>query len=385
MRAVLARLLRRLARALGVAEIQHAVTMMHGRLDAVEIHSRGVEQISRDAFTSAQFLEKRAIQYTDTMFSKIERDLHNQIVSSHDAAVFHVEQRRIQIDQAIDAIRDLVKAVKDETAKSSTESQKKIADIRRIVDLLQRESSSTTVDMHSAISTVHDSNNVRPSPISDNLYVTLEDSFRGDPKIVRERQSTYLPYLRESVTSNQPLLDVGCGRGEWLALLRDMGISSMGVDGNRACVAECKEQGLDVIHGDLFEHLRGLQDQTLGAVTMFQVMEHLPFSMVIDVLREIRRVLAPAGLLIAEIPNIKNIRVGSGTFWIDPTHQTPLFPDVLEFLAQSVGFINTSGLYLNPLMPAPDVSSFDEPLRHRLAAVFEALDGPADFALIARA
>ena len=385
MRAVLARLLRRLARALGVPEIQHTVTLMHGRLDAVEIHSRGVEQISRDAFTSAQFLEERAIQYTDTMVSKIERDLHNQIVSSHDAAVFHVEQRRIQIDQAIDSIRDLVTAVKDEAASSSTESQKKIADIRRIVDLLQREISSTTVDTYSAISAAHDSNGDRPSPISDNLYVSLEDSFRGDPKLVRERQSAYLPYFREIVTSNQPLLDIGCGRGEWLALLRDTGISSKGVDGNRACVAECREQGLDVIHEDLLEHLRGLQDQSLGAVTMFQVMEHLPFSTVVDVLREIRRVLVSDGLLIAEIPNIKNVRVGSGTFWIDPTHQAPLFPDVLEFLAQSVGFSSTNGLYLNPLMPAPDVSSLDEPLRHRLAAVFDALDGPADFALIAQA
>jgi O-antigen chain-terminating methyltransferase len=216
------------------------------------------------------------------------------------------------------------------------------------------------------------------------MYLALEDKFRGDRDIVGRRQVSYLTYLGSTITSATPLLDLGCGRGEWLHALKENNIPSIGVDGNAVCVAECIESGLSVQLGDIMAFLRNSDDASFGAVTLFQVFEHLAFADLLDVIREIRRVLVKGGVLIAEIPNSKNLRVGSSTFWIDPTHQRPLFPDVLLFLAEQIGFENVAGIYVNRLGPEHDLSGLPEGAFHALNSVLEALDGPGDFALIAR-
>jgi O-antigen chain-terminating methyltransferase len=156
------------------------------------------------------------------------------------------------------------------------------------------------------------------------------------------------------------------------------------VDGNSVCVAECQEGGLNVVHDDILSFLQKSGEASFGAVTLFQVFEHLPFGVLVEVLREIHRVLTPGGVLIAEIPNSKNVRVGSGTFWIDPTHERPLFPDVLMFLAEQVGFDKVDGKYVNRLGPQHDLSGLPEGATQALTSILDALDGPGDFALIAK-
>lgn len=394
MRSLLARLLRRFARSLGISELQeHADRLVadidrlhrrlevieHHRLQDLEIHSRGVEQISRDAFTVAQFSEKRASDYTDVQISSLEKNLHSQIVSALEGINFHTDQRKIQIDQDLEEIRHIISS-------SITDTDERLSAIRRRIDVLGRAAESTPRVANEGLLPANDgARNDSPHLLSDDLYVALEDRFRGNPDDVAVRQEIYLSIVTDVIDTEHPLLDVGCGRGEWLKLLRRTNLPARGLDSNRSCIAECRESGLDVTAGDVMTHLSSLSDSSLGAITLFQVMEHLPFPVVLNVLRESRRTLVPGGVLIAEIPNVKNVRVGAGTFWIDPTHQHPLFPDVLMFLAEESGFCSIEGRYLNPLMPAPDVSGLPHEIRARLQALFEALDGPADFALIARA
>ena len=224
-----------------------------------------------------------------------------------------------------------------------------------------------------------------PSVIEPGLYVALEDRFRGDPAVIEERQRTYLPYLEGIVDAEHPVLDVGCGRGEWLRVLGQAGIAAAGIDTNPVAVAECREAGLDVVEADLVDHLAGLGEGSLGALTLFQVVEHLPFDTLVQTLRAAARVLRPGGVLLAETPNGQNLRVGASTFWIDPTHQRPLHPEVLVFLAVECGFTSVERLFVNPLGPEPpDLAGLPEPAAELLHRLAHDVDGPGDFTLIAR-
>ena len=216
------------------------------------------------------------------------------------------------------------------------------------------------------------------------LYAALEDEFRGAPAAVKSRQREYLALVADLDGDDHPVLDLGCGRGEWLALLAEAGVPALGIDSNRVFVDEALEAGLNVQSGDILEYLRTADDQSVRAITLFQVLEHLPFDAVAEVISDASRVLRPGGVLIAEVPNAKNLRVGAGTFWIDPTHERPWYPDVLEFLARMSGFSDVGGLYLNRAMPAVDVDGVPPALAAVIARLSEAVDGAQDYALVAR-
>ncbi len=164
-------------------------------------------------------------------------------------------------------------------------------------------------------------------------YAAFEDLFRGSAARVLEGQRPYVDLLRD----RQPVLDVGCGRGELLALLAEEGIAASGVDSDAGMVARCRALGLDVACADAGEHLRGLPDGQLGTIFSAQVIEHLPYRELIDMLELALRKLRPGGLLIAETVNPHRI-ASLKTFWVDPTHQHPIFPEVALALCAIAGF-----------------------------------------------
>ena len=209
------------------------------------------------------------------------------------------------------------------------------------------------------------------------LYVALEDRFRGDAESIVERQRAYLPFVQGIASPERPIVDLGCGRGEWLRVLAEAGISAIGVDSNPAFVGEVEDGGSTVVEADLVEYLRSTPEGSVGVITMFQVVEHLPLAVLVDVMGEISRVLVDGGLFLAETPNSLNLQVSATTFWLDPTHQRPLHPELLKFLAVHTGFGKVDGMFSNALGP---VSVSDDPDVRRLAAM---VDGPGDFALLA--
>lgn len=221
--------------------------------------------------------------------------------------------------------------------------------------------------------------------IDDALYIALEDAFRGDPIVIRARQHQYVAHVQNVVSQTAPLLDIGCGRGEWLNILKDSNIPATGIDTNAASVQECSAQGLNVLHADAITYLSNAKEQSLGAITLFQVLEHLPFATMVQLLRLALHALVPGGVLIAEVPNSETLSVGASTFWIDPTHERPLFPGLLEFLATEVGYTSVEGVYSSPLAPEPDFSELAPHVREPLLAMHRQLNGNGDFAIIATA
>lgn len=220
--------------------------------------------------------------------------------------------------------------------------------------------------------------------IAPDLYVRLEQAFRGDPILVATRQSQYLVHVRPSVTKQAPLLDLGCGRGEWLQVLAEDGLEAWGVDENPEVITICRQRGLNVLQKSITSTLNSIPKGSLGAITLFQVLEHLQFAEVLDVLVKARQLLTPGGVLIAEVPNAETLRVGAGTFWIDPTHVRPLFPPVLRFLAEEAGFTQIQSVYSTPLQEAPNLENVDANISEILLQLHEQINGNGDFAIVAR-
>jgi SAM-dependent methyltransferase len=168
---------------------------------------------------------------------------------------------------------------------------------------------------------------------SASAYAAFEDLFRGPAERVAESQRPYLPLLRE----HQPVLDVGCGRGELLTLLAAEDVAAQGVDSDAGMVERCRAQGLEVALGDANEYLEGVAERSLGAVFSAQVIEHLPHPELRRMFALALRALRPGGLWIAETVNPHRV-ASLKTFWVDLTHQHPIFPEVALALCGISGF-----------------------------------------------
>ncbi len=175
----------------------------------------------------------------------------------------------------------------------------------------------------------------------DALYAAFEDEFRGSRDLIRQRIAPYLDFA-ESIGAGKPatpIFDLGCGRGEWLQLLRERGYIARGVELNRVFIDACRGRGLEVIDGDAISTLRTLQDNSVGLVSLMHLAEHLAFIDLIALIDEALRVLIPGGGLIVETPNPENALVSRWAFYMDPTHRNPLPPDMLRWMVEARGFM----------------------------------------------
>jgi SAM-dependent methyltransferase len=253
-----------------------------------------------------------------------------------------------------------------------------IATVRRDVRSLNRATSQGPASVAADRTEIHES----LPQIDPSFYVALEDRFRGDQETIEARQVLYVPFVVDLVDDQFPLVDLGCGRGEWLRVLQRSGIPAKGIDSNPAFVAEGAEGGISVEFGDLVQYLRAANENSIGAISMFQVVEHLPFPVLMEVLGDCARVLRPGGLLLAETPNSLNLRVAASTFWIDPTHQRPLHPELLQFMAKYVGFSRVDGVSANELKVG-GTELPDDPVGNAMREMRQLVDGHADFTLLA--
>ena len=215
----------------------------------------------------------------------------------------------------------------------------------------------------------------------DPLYVAFEDRFRGSRSDIRQRQRIHLPLLHEAGAGSleRPIVDLGAGRGEWLELLRDQGLHATGVDLNRSMVKLCQDLGLACVQNDAISYLRELPDDSIGAITGFHIIEHLPFKAFVALLDESRRTLMPGGMILFETPNPANVLVGSRLFYLDPTHRNPMPGEMTAMMAEARGFVQVEIRELFPM--AAHFQARDEVLARQLDRLFH---GPQDYALVAR-
>lgn len=173
----------------------------------------------------------------------------------------------------------------------------------------------------------------------DNFYKAFEDKHRGSRDLIKSRLKIYLPFIeRLNSLGSFEAIDLGCGRGEWLELLQEMGCLAFGVDLDEGMLQDCQEKKLNVKHQNIIEALKNLEDTSTSVVSGFHIVEHLSFEELQMVIKESLRVLKPGGLLILETPNPENIRVGTEYFYYDATHIRPIPTNLLSFLPEYYGF-----------------------------------------------
>jgi SAM-dependent methyltransferase len=222
-------------------------------------------------------------------------------------------------------------------------------------------------------------------------YFAFESRMRGATRDVRERQDAHVDDFRDAA----PVLDVGCGRGELLALLRDAGIEARGVDADADMVAFARGEGLDVEQADLLEHLDGLAEESLGGIFAGQVVEHLPPPALVRLLELARAKLRPGGVLVVETINPLS-PLALHNYFADLTHAQPLVPGTLELLTRQAGFREVETRFLNSPpeserlkeVELPDAPEFDRAravLAANVARLNDLLYGPLDYAIVARA
>ena len=217
----------------------------------------------------------------------------------------------------------------------------------------------------------------------DEVYLKFEDKFRGDRSEIKERLERYIPILENLDEHNNHdstnVIDVGCGRGEWLELLKEKRFIYTGVDMNQNMVEFCSGLNLNVVKDDAISYLSKLEDSSVYVITGFQILEHIGGDNIIKLLKESYRVLKSGGMAIFETPNPENIIIGACNFYLDLTHSKPIPPTQLQFLAESCGFDRVDILRLHPYN-AIDVTNVESIEIGEIANFF---NGTTDYSILA--
>ena len=317
-----------------------------------------------------------------------QTDFNNQLVTLQSIVVSQIATLRLLMEQTehrFDDVEARLTALERRLFSGNAQSEVLLARLQRIVE----DQSQAGQLSPGAVQEVAQARAASRGA----AYLAFEDLYRGTREEIKRRQSVYLPHFQLSVTDQAPLLDLGCGRGEFLDLCREAGLPARGVDVNPAMVAYCRELGLDVAEADGLTYLRALPPGGLGGILMSQVIEHLSLDQLTELVALCAEKLAPGGVLIAETVNPQSLSTFAGAFYVDLTHNKPVHPEAARFLWRWAGLGEIQILYLSSLAPeqqleplpggngAPGVSGA---FNRNVARLNQLIYGPLDYAVVGR-
>jgi 2-polyprenyl-3-methyl-5-hydroxy-6-metoxy-1,4-benzoquinol methylase len=215
-------------------------------------------------------------------------------------------------------------------------------------------------------------------------YFLFEQRFRGSREDIKERQEIYIPYF----AGKSDVLDFGCGRGEFVELLLENGVTTQGIDLNPDMVAYCQDRGLPVIEVDGITYLHSQEDNSLGGLFAAQVIEHLKPYQMIDLIRLAYKKLQPNACILLETINVQALYGYLNYFYMDLSHERPVHPETLKFILEAEGFNNIQILYSSPVedMAIPPLLINNEEnceFNKYIDKLNNLLYGPQDYAVIA--
>jgi 2-polyprenyl-3-methyl-5-hydroxy-6-metoxy-1,4-benzoquinol methylase len=199
-------------------------------------------------------------------------------------------------------------------------------------------------------------------------WMRFAERFRGSEESVRQRQQIYADRFQGC----QSVLDIGCGRGELLQVLKDGGIGAQGIDLSEESVNLCRSKGLEAEVADLFTYLKELPPSDLDGIVSCQVVEHLSPDRLPELMRLSAEKLRTGALIALETPNPECLAIFATHFYLDPTHQRPLPPALLAFYLEEAGFGSIEVQRLSPVVESlPSVGALPAQFREQF---FGAMD-----------
>lgn len=176
-------------------------------------------------------------------------------------------------------------------------------------------------------------------------YLLLENRYRGSEELIKERLQDYVELFRGA---EAPVVELGCGRGEFLESLVGAGIKAFGVDLNPSMVACCKQKGLNAVESDAIAYLEQLADHSIGGVFAAQLVEHLDRDVLSRLLELASQKVIPGGRIAFETINPQSFTALACNFFRDPTHVWPLHPDTMRFMMEMKGIRTETVMMRSP-------------------------------------
>lgn len=345
-----------------VDEIDNRFRVIGDRIESVD-NFLGMTDENRSVSLAQRLSE------IDNRFSTID-----ERINAIDARCAALNDRLATVDEQISMLHNRLSTIDERHNRDDTYLKSDLSQQKRLITLFLEQAQTSSTSEPQTQTYINEGEHSL-----DAFYVAFEDRFRGAREEIANRLKVYLPRLANTNVGTQdfPILDVGCGRGEWLNLLRESGYVAKGIDINRVMVEQCQAIELEVIEADVFTYLQSLPEASLGAVTGFHIIEHISFLQLRKLFDEVLRVLKPGGLAIFETPNPQNLLVGACDFYSDPTHQRPLYPETIQFMMSYQGFLNVELLYLNFVGHSP--FNPEDPKDRTIHNLFF---GPRDYAVV---
>jgi O-antigen chain-terminating methyltransferase len=230
-----------------------------------------------------------------------------------------------------------------------------------------------------------------PTQESELNYFIFEEQFRGSREDIKQRQTAFLHFFEGC----KNVLDIGCGRGEFLELLRINGIDGHGVDFNEVMADFCRSKGLNAEKADAVSHLEIIKDKSLDGIFIDQVVEHMEPDYLIEMLRLCHKKLSLGYYMLIETVNPLSL-FSFANFYLDLSHKKPIHPETLKFLMRSAGFREIELKFFSPIpdemrLKKINIDGVDENNRqsidtynHNIDMLNNILYGPRDYVVIGK-
>jgi predicted TPR repeat methyltransferase len=321
-------------------------------------------------------LTQDMLMRTDTLFTTLDKRVEN--LSLRVATLNDIQAEVIQVRHALRDMREQLLSQSRELQVVSDLKQEFIAQKRRL-DLILAELKGKAGLNSKSIETIA----AQKEHLFDRSYFLFENRFRGSREDIKKRQEIYLPILLEAwdrlKNRGGYVLDIGCGRGEFVESMREKGIDARGVDSNEDMVLSCVERGLTVTCADAIHFLKSTKDDSLCGIFAAQVIEHLPVDVLTEFVRLCFDKLQKGGKLIFETLNPESF-YAMKWFYLDLSHQKPVHPQAISFLLEANGFYKVEVTYITPV---PDDEKLDAAADQNLKKLNNFLFGFQEYAVIA--
>ena len=369
--------------------------------------SAGLGKLAQDASAARSQLAEDAAAARDAMagefsagLDKLAQDLAEnfsaglgKLAQDASAALVGVADDMLKHWESMAAREQRQQARVDEIRQAATAWRQVTGALRQELDRLRAQPAPDAPPLPAAGRTGQpDPRTQLATPQESYKYVGFEDRFRGAAVDIRAGLADYA----RQFDGASDVLDAGCGRGEFLEILRERGVTASGVDLNPEMVAQCHARELQVAEGDLLAHLAALPDASLGGLFAAQVVEHLEPAYLLKFIDTAFLKLRPGARIVLETINVASWTAFFQSYVRDITHVRPLHPDTLAYLVTAGGFQQVEIVYRSPIPPehqlarAPERAGGEETL-DRMTAVFNRnvdelnrlLFGDQDYAVIA--